>query len=324
MDRVRVHFGDCRFCNHGAGVQRNVEQGRSGHWLGPFDDLFSAWTAAENTGRSDIQGCNVCCPESGRNRSVLYGTVIKGCGSDASKEWIVIHDESMPVALSMAATFRNVGEYEYYDVDITMVAETDIAAYDVRFAGFDIWEKHLWTGQATEIIDLAQGETYSARISGEMSFSAYSGYSEDAATCIIVYVEQARSKDGQIIKADINSVISAAGECSTQFDGSTARIDRRRKVYRIGVEALSTVEQRELQDELQRLRLEEWRIAEESAAIKKQQDELQEELQEELQQFRNREYRLKERAETSEAKWWATKWIFIIIGVTFALLLLFG
>jgi len=74
--------------------------------------------------------------------------------------------------------------------------------------------------------------------------------------------------------------------------------------------------QDELQNELRRLRLEEWRIAEESAAIKKQQDELQKELQYELRLFRIREYRLKEREEQRTDKPPSlAKWIFIIIGV---------
>ncbi|MCY4245884.1 MAG: hypothetical protein OXE47_11250 [Gammaproteobacteria bacterium] len=82
--------------------------------------------------------------------------------------------------------------------------------------------------------------------------------------------------------------------------------------------------QDELQNELRRLRLEEWRIAEESAATKKQQDELQEELQKELRYFRVLEYHLKEREEEcankppSEAKW--ATWILIIIATAIALL----
>ncbi len=60
-NRVRVHVGSCRYCNHGKGV--NEIRLPNNRWEGPFSDPDHAATAAVRGNRRDTKPCGHCLPD---------------------------------------------------------------------------------------------------------------------------------------------------------------------------------------------------------------------------------------------------------------------
>jgi len=58
--KARVHFSDCRWCNHGKGVHPDPSRDRD-RWLGPFATLDEALQAAQAT-REPVSKCKHCRP----------------------------------------------------------------------------------------------------------------------------------------------------------------------------------------------------------------------------------------------------------------------
>ena len=59
--RARIHTGECRYCNDGAGVGGNPDNGDD-KWHGPFNAFAQAETAANKLGQKDTRPCGVCKP----------------------------------------------------------------------------------------------------------------------------------------------------------------------------------------------------------------------------------------------------------------------
>jgi F-type H+-transporting ATPase subunit beta len=57
--RARIHIGECRYCNHGAGVTDD-DGASDDNWHGPFETFGEADTAAKGTGQKDARPCGVC------------------------------------------------------------------------------------------------------------------------------------------------------------------------------------------------------------------------------------------------------------------------
>jgi len=51
-----IHFGECSSCNHGTGVH-GIVKSDNGAWLGDYDTLALAETAAHQTGRKIVRFC---------------------------------------------------------------------------------------------------------------------------------------------------------------------------------------------------------------------------------------------------------------------------
>ena len=60
-NRVRVHRGSCKFCNHGTGV--NATRRLDNRWEGPFSDPDDAATAAVRANKRDTKPCAHCLPD---------------------------------------------------------------------------------------------------------------------------------------------------------------------------------------------------------------------------------------------------------------------
>ncbi len=63
--RARIHYGICRYCNHGKGVHRKRRDrgpmiGYSNRWHGPFLDSVEAMDFARGLGRADTHICADC------------------------------------------------------------------------------------------------------------------------------------------------------------------------------------------------------------------------------------------------------------------------
>ena len=57
-NKARIHYADCRSCNHGKG--RTVgKDPNNGDWIGPFDESTARMKAARS-GKKDIRWCIPC------------------------------------------------------------------------------------------------------------------------------------------------------------------------------------------------------------------------------------------------------------------------
>jgi F-type H+/Na+-transporting ATPase subunit beta len=54
-----MHHGDCRYCNHGAGMGRGRIESDS-RWLGPYDSTRTAKRRAPIRPNSMLRNCGVC------------------------------------------------------------------------------------------------------------------------------------------------------------------------------------------------------------------------------------------------------------------------
>jgi F-type H+/Na+-transporting ATPase subunit beta len=59
-DRARVHRGECRWCNHGDGVQGG-SSGANDQWHGPFTAVEDAYATVSQ--RADVGYCAFCRPQ---------------------------------------------------------------------------------------------------------------------------------------------------------------------------------------------------------------------------------------------------------------------
>ena len=58
--RARIHIGECRYCNHGAGITDADAGASDENWAGPFETFGEADTGAKATGQRDVRPCGVC------------------------------------------------------------------------------------------------------------------------------------------------------------------------------------------------------------------------------------------------------------------------
>ncbi len=62
--RALVHYGICRYCNHGKGIEKRRARGfvsdQSSRWHGPFPDSVEAMDFARGLGRTDTRICVKC------------------------------------------------------------------------------------------------------------------------------------------------------------------------------------------------------------------------------------------------------------------------
>lgn len=59
VKRVRVHRGECGYCNFGRGMQA-ADSGRNGRWHGPYADRATALASANSLGQRDTRACASC------------------------------------------------------------------------------------------------------------------------------------------------------------------------------------------------------------------------------------------------------------------------
>jgi len=149
-----------------------------------------------------------------------YGIILNR-ESSLEREWITIHDDSIPADLVGTVGVRTIyeegGRYSSggyrYTANYTIKAMEALTAFEVRFLLFDIWGNHIRTLSATGIIDLKAGET--------RSFDAeWILYSENEASeyyASIAYIAQVRTKSGRVIKANPKVVIKEARKFSSKF-----------------------------------------------------------------------------------------------------------
>jgi len=144
--------------------------------------------------------------------------------SSLTREWITIHDGSLPIdivgTVGIETTYEHGDKYSsgryIYNATYEVTAKEDLVALEINFITFDIWGEKVKTLSATEIIDIAAGSNKKFR--GAWNVSSENEVSEFYAS--IAYIAQVRTKSGKVYKANPTLIIRQAQKYSSKFSES--------------------------------------------------------------------------------------------------------
>ncbi len=138
--------------------------------------------------------------------------------SGLTREWIAVHDPSLPVELMETPGVRTIyvpdrvrGEYQYSS-QFMIDAKEPISAIEVRFLTFDIWGRHVRTLSASEIMDIPIGP--------KILNAKWELYSENECSeyyASIGYIARIRKANGKIVESDPGLVMQEAKKFSSKF-----------------------------------------------------------------------------------------------------------
>ncbi|KPN77161.1 hypothetical protein AEA42_09695 [Shewanella sp. Sh95] len=146
-----------------------------------------------------------------------YGIVLNK-ESSLTREWITIHDDSLPVDIvgtTGVSTSYQDRNYQYV-AEYSIKTKEDISAIEIRFLIFDIWGNHVTNLSATDIEDTKAEVT-------KTTSSKWNEYSENRVSeyyASIAYISQVRTADGRVIKANPETVLIEARKFSEKFSKS--------------------------------------------------------------------------------------------------------
>jgi len=146
-----------------------------------------------------------------------YGIVLNK-ESTLTREWITIHDDSLPVDIEgTTGVNTSYGDRKYqYNAEYIIKTKEAISAVEVRFLTFDIWGNNVRNLSATDIQDVKADVT--------QNFDAtWHEYSENRVSefyASIAYIAQVRTADGRVIKANPEIVLKEARKFSDKFSKS--------------------------------------------------------------------------------------------------------
>lgn len=141
--------------------------------------------------------------------------------SSLAREWITIHDNSIPADISGTVGVKIIyesgarhssGRYQY-NAEYSFTAKEALSAIEVRFLTFDIWGDHSRNLSVTHVVDIAAGTT--EKFGGKWNI-----YSENEVCqyyASIAYIAQVRTKSGRVIKANPKIVLEQARKFSKKF-----------------------------------------------------------------------------------------------------------
>lgn len=116
---------------------------------------------------SSLAAENVTKTSGGSIKTALGYGIVLNRGSSLTREWITIHDTSIPADISGTAGVTTIydsgeryssGSYQY-SAEYSVISKEALSAVEVRFLIFDIWGNHSRTLSATDIVDMAAGST---------------------------------------------------------------------------------------------------------------------------------------------------------------------
>jgi hypothetical protein len=138
--------------------------------------------------------------------------------SSLKREWITIHDDSLPVDI-VGTTGVNTGyedsNYKYEAVYKIKTKEA-ISAIEVRFLTFNIWGEHVKNLSTTDIEDVKAevAKNFDAK------WVEYSEHRVAEYYASIAYIAQIRTADGRVFKANPDIVLKEARKFSEKFSKS--------------------------------------------------------------------------------------------------------
>lgn len=153
----------------------------------------------------------------GSVRTNLSSDVAVNKDSSLTREWITVHDNSLPVKFKSTIGITTAyesgrvrGDYKYrasYSID----TQEQIAAIEIRFLLFDVWGNHIRTLSQSRVSDI-QG---SREITG--SWNVYSENEVSEFYASIAYIARVRTQAGRVIEGDTLTVLEEARKLSKKF-----------------------------------------------------------------------------------------------------------
>jgi hypothetical protein len=140
-------------------------------------------------------------------------------GSSLKREWIAVHDSTIPVAfdgtpgISTLYVSRQYGGEYQYRTKITIGARDAVRALEIRFLTFDVWGEHVRTLSLEEVADIAPNSK--KEIIGEWALHSENDVEKHYAS--IAYIARVRLADGRVVEAPTESVIEEARKLSEKF-----------------------------------------------------------------------------------------------------------
>jgi hypothetical protein len=144
---------------------------------------------------------------------VGYGILVNE-GSSLVREWVLVNDERLPVALSefSGAEIHLADRNWRYQIDYKIDVTEPIAAIEVRFIPFDVWGEKGTTLSMTEIKDYTSG-SYS--MDGVWRISSENEATEHFA--MVAYIAQVKLASGAVLRANTEDVVAEAQRFSQDF-----------------------------------------------------------------------------------------------------------
>lgn len=145
-----------------------------------------------------------------------YGIVLNK-NSSLNREWITVHDESLPITISSTIGVKTIyesagrsGDY-LYKTGFSLQAKEPITAFELRFLLFDLWGKHIKTLSFTEVSDFTGSKDFvgSWKVFNENEVSEY--YAS------IAYLARIRTQSGRVVEANPVVVLDEARKFSKKF-----------------------------------------------------------------------------------------------------------
>lgn len=151
--------------------------------------------------------------------------------SSLKREWIAIHDSSLPVELEGTPGVTTVflpdgysSEYRYRS-NFTVVTKSPVQALDIRFLTFDVWGDHTQTLSYEEVFDLPGGARKDVK--GEWRILAENDVERHYAS--IAYVARIRLADGRVLLANEEPVLAEAKRFSEKFTAADLEPETKRR-----------------------------------------------------------------------------------------------
>lgn len=145
-----------------------------------------------------------------------YG-ILLNAGSSLTREWITIHDGSLPADIDGTVGIKTVYDKEKrryeYTTRYAIKTQEALSAIEVRFLVFDVWGAHIRTLSSTDIVDIA-ADAYKRL---DATWRLYSENEASEYYASIAWIARIRTKDGRVIKTDPEIVLDEAAKFSEQF-----------------------------------------------------------------------------------------------------------
>jgi hypothetical protein len=178
--------------------------------------IASSSLAQSPLGKKDV---TVTRAAGGSIQTKLSANIVVNKESTLTREWLALHDASMPAELvgtpgvtTVYVPDRVRGEYQY-QAAAPVQAKEDLSAVEIRFLVFDVWGQHVRTLLAEEVADIPAGSTKD--LSPEWRLFSENECSKHYAS--IGYISRVRTKDGRVVEADPAPVVREAQKFSKKF-----------------------------------------------------------------------------------------------------------
>lgn len=139
--------------------------------------------------------------------------------SSLQREWIAIHEPSLPVSfdgtpgVTTAYVSREYGGDYRYRTKFTLQTREAIQAVEVRFLTFNVWGEHVRVLSYEEVADVKANTK--KEVAGQWALHSENDVEKHYAS--IAYIARVRLADGRVMDAPIDLVVDEAKKFSQKF-----------------------------------------------------------------------------------------------------------